>query len=111
MLQGWRRYRDDPDQRVRMRVGGEAAQLRSGFGAALWAMERYLRDSNRAVSDRIGELRREAERDLGGLSPLVNRVAGPLLLWSARREGRLAPAGRVREPRTFVERRNWLPSS
>jgi radical SAM superfamily enzyme YgiQ (UPF0313 family) len=111
MLQGWRRYRDDQDERVRRRVRGEAAQLRSGFGAALWAMERYLRDSNRGISDRIGELRRQAERELGGLSPMIDRIAGPLLLWSARREARLMSRGRVREPRTFVERRNWHPSS
>lgn len=106
MFDGWRRYRHDPDERVRARVSGEAAQLRSGLGAALWAMERYLRESNRAVSDRIGELRRQAERELGGWSPVINRMVGPLLLWSARREGRLA-GGSVREPRTFVERRHW----
>ena len=109
MLQGWRRYRHDADDRVRARVAGEAAQLRSGFGAALWAMERYLRDSNRDISDRIGELRRQAERDLGGMAPIINRIAGPVLLWSARREARVGPAGRSREPRTFVERRNWHP--
>lgn len=107
MLQGWRRYRHDADDRVRARVSGEAAQLRSGFGAALWAMERYLRDSNREISDRIAELRRQTERDLGGMAPIINRIAGPVLLWSARREARAAE--RSREPRTFVERRNWHP--
>lgn len=107
MLTGWRRYRDDPDPRVRARVRGEAAQLRSGHGAALWAMERFLRHSNRAVSDRIGALRRDIEREIGGWSPLIDRVAGPVMLWSARREARQAPAGRIREPRTFVDRRNW----
>ena len=109
MLTGWRRYRQDPDERVRARVGGEAAQLRTGFGAALWAMERYLRVPNRGVSDRIGELRRQIEREIGGLSPIINRVAGPMLLWSARHEASRGPAGRRREPRTFIERRNWRP--
>ncbi len=107
MLTGWRRYRDDPDARVRARVRGEAAQLGSGHGAALWAMERYLRDSNRAVSDRIGALRRHIEREIGGWSAVIDRVAGPVMLWSARRDARLAPAGRIREPQTFVDRRNW----
>lgn len=106
MFTGWRRYRDDPDPRVRARVRGEAAQLGSGHGAALWAMERYLRESNRVVSDRIAALRLQIEREIGGWSPIIDRLAGPILLWSARREGRVA-GGRVREPRTFVERRNW----
>ena len=79
----------------------------SEHGAALWAMERYLRDSNRAVSDRIGALRRHIEREIGGWSAIIDRVAGPVMLWSARRDARLAPAGRIREPQTFVDRRNW----
>lgn len=107
MLTGWRRYRDDPDPRVRARVRGEAAQLRSGYGAALWAMEKYLKDSNRVVSDRINELRMQIEREVGGLAPVIDRLAGPVLLWSARRDARRAPGGRRLEPRTFVDRRNW----
>lgn len=107
MVTGWRRYRDDADPRVRTRVRAEAAQLASGHGAALWAMEKYLRESNRSVSERIASLRRQIEREIGGWAPVIDRLAGPLLLWSARREARLAPAGYVREPRTFVERRNW----
>lgn len=107
MFTSWRRYRDDGDERVRRRVRAEGARLGSGYGAVLWAMERYLRDSNRAVSERVRELRVHVEREIGGWSPVVDRVAGPLLLWSARREARLAPAGRVMEPRTFVDRRNW----
>lgn len=109
MMLGWKRYARDADPRVRARVAGEAAQLRRGFGAALWAMERYLRESNQAVSDRIADLRADIRRELGA-SPLVDGTAGRLLLWSARREMRLSPAGRTREPRTFVERRNWHPA-
>ena len=107
MLTGWRRYRHDSDPRIRARVGAEAQQLRAGHGAVLWAMEKYLRNSNPAISDRIGELRREIERELGGLSRAIHHLAGPLLLWSAHREARFGPTGRRLEPRTFVERRNW----
>jgi hypothetical protein len=70
-------------------------------------MEHYLRHTNRSVSDRIGELRREIEGELGGLSRAVNHLVGPVLLWSARREARRFPRGRALEPRTFVERTNW----
>ena len=107
MLTGWRRYRDDPDARVRARVRGEATQLRFGYGAALWAMEKYLRESNRTVSDRIADVRIQIEREVGGLSKVIDRLAGPVLLWSARRDARRAPGGRRLEPRTFVDRRNW----
>jgi radical SAM superfamily enzyme YgiQ (UPF0313 family) len=107
MLQGWRRYRSDPDPRVRDRVARTAGQLRTVHGATLWAMERYLRRANRDVSDRIRALRLEVRRELGGLSWLVPSLLGPLLLWTSRREERRHPRGRPLEPRTFVERRNW----
>ena len=107
MLTGWQRYRDDPDARVRARVEAEAQQLRSGQGAVLWAMEKFLRGSNPAVSDRIRDLRMEIERELGGLSSAIHRLVGPALLWSARRQARIAPTGRRLEPRTFIDRRNF----
>ncbi len=107
-LEGWRRYRDDLDPRVRARIATEAAQLRVGYGAALWAMEKYLRRSNQQVSERIRVLRKEIEREMGGVTRIVNNLVGPVLLWSSRREARRFPNGRRLEPRTFVTRRRGL---
>lgn len=107
MYEGWKRYGEDSNGRVRARVTAEASNLKRGYGAALWAMERYLRDSNRAVSERIAELRKQMEGEFGVLSRVINRAVGPVLLWSARRESLAYPEGRPLEPQTFVERRNW----
>ena len=107
MMAGWKRYGQDADLRVRARFAADANKLRNGYGGALWAMERYLRDSNQRVSARIGELRREIEHELGGLSAAIDRVVGPVLLWSARHEAAAFPMGRPLEPKTFIDRRNW----
>jgi radical SAM superfamily enzyme YgiQ (UPF0313 family) len=107
MYEGWKRYGQDSNARVRARVTAEAKTLKQGYGAALWAMERYLRDSNRAVSERIAELRIRMESEFGVLSRVIDRAVGPLLLWSARRESLAYPEGRPLEPRTFIDRRNW----
>jgi radical SAM superfamily enzyme YgiQ (UPF0313 family) len=101
----WCRYRNDPDPRVRARMQVARRQFRSGYGAALWAMERYSRSTNAALASRIGRLRRDAERQFGLAGTLVNRMLGPLLLWSSRREARRHPRGRRLEPATFIERR------
>ena len=90
---------------MRQRVDLEAGQLRNGYGAALWAMEKYLADTNRDVSARIRDLRLEIERELGTMASVVARLAGPLALWTSRREARRFPGGRALEPRMFVERR------
>ena len=105
---GWRRYHDHPDARVRQRVAQEASEFRTGYGAALWAMERFFQDGNREVSGRIRALRKEVEREFGLACRALDAALGPLLLWTTRREARRFPRGRRLEPRTFVERRNWL---
>jgi radical SAM superfamily enzyme YgiQ (UPF0313 family) len=71
MLQGWRRYRDYPDARVRERFARESAKLRTVYNAALWAMERQFRQVNRSVSDDIRALRQEVEKEFG----MASRVA------------------------------------
>ena len=107
MFDGWKRYGTTPTPAC---ARGSTSRPRSsgiGYGAALWAMETYLRDSNRAVSERIRDLRRQIERELGGLSRIIDWMIGPVLLLSARRDAAVYPTGRPLEPQTFVDRRNW----
>jgi len=107
IFQGWKRYRNSPDARVRERMKFEAMKLRTTYNAALWAMEKRLQKTNSAVSLRIRELRREIEREFGLATRSLRMVVGPLLLWSSKREDRRLAAGKTYEPPTFVERRNW----
>jgi hypothetical protein len=106
-LNGWLRYKNDPDARVRARFAWEARSLKDGYAAALWAMEKHLRRSNPAVSVRIRELRMEVGREFGLKSRVVASLLGPVVLWSARREERRLQAGETYEPQTIIERRNW----
>jgi len=106
-LEGWKRYKNDADARVRARFAWEARSLRDGYAAALWAMERHLRRTNTTVAQKIRSLRQEVSAEFGLLSRLVGGALGPLLLWSARREERRLAAGHTYEPAPIVERRNW----
>jgi radical SAM superfamily enzyme YgiQ (UPF0313 family) len=107
IFQGWKRYKDHPDARVRQRIANEAVKLRTTYDAALWVMERRLKKTNAAVSVRIRELRREIEHEFGTATRLVRAVTGPILLWSSKREDRLLARGKTYEPKTFIDRRNW----
>jgi radical SAM superfamily enzyme YgiQ (UPF0313 family) len=104
MFQRHRLYGHDADPRVRARVARGAAQLRGGYAAALWAMQRYLRRSNPVVSGKIAALRAELHRDFGARSRFAAACGGPLLYLSAKRDAWRHPKGRRLEPRTFVER-------
>ncbi|MGA2904481.1 MAG: radical SAM protein [Candidatus Korobacteraceae bacterium] len=107
IFQGWKRYHNHPDLRVRQRVANEAAKLRTTYDAALWAMEKRLQKTNLSVSVRIGELRREIEHEFGAATRLVRAITGPILLWTSKREDRQLARGKTYEPPTFVDRRNW----
>jgi hypothetical protein len=106
-LQGWKRYRDFPDLRVRARFERERTALRTYYSGLLWAAEKYLAASNHAVAERLRHLRQEVRRECGVSAAWMARFLGPLLLWTARRESRRLERGVTYEPPTFFERRNW----
>ncbi|HKM46069.1 MAG TPA: radical SAM protein [Terriglobales bacterium] len=108
ILQGWQRYKDSPDPRVRERFEREVKKLRSAYNAALWVMEKEFKKVNRSVSEKIHKLRREVEKESPVIARLTAAVLGPILLWTTRREEKRLARGRTYEPPTFLERRNWV---
>ena len=106
-FQGWMRYKDHPDQRVRARFEWEARNLRQTYNAALWAMEHRLKKTNEEVSGRVRELRKQVEAEFGGFSKWAARLVGPVMLWTAKREEKRLAKGKTYEPPTFIERRHW----
>jgi len=107
MLQGWKRYKDYPDPRVRERFEWEVRQLKSAYNASLWAMEKRLKDANRAVSDQIRLLRKDVEKEFGLAARSARTFLGPVMLWASRWEDKRLARGKTYEPPTIVERRNW----
>jgi pyruvate-formate lyase-activating enzyme len=106
-LEGWKRYKNHPDPRVRERFQWEVRQLKDAYNACLWAMDRRLRKTNEAVSEQIRALRREIGKEFGLLSRMAANLLGPVLLWTTRREEKRLAEGFVYEPPTILERRNW----
>jgi radical SAM superfamily enzyme YgiQ (UPF0313 family) len=111
MLQGWQRYKDYPDPRVRERFARQMKKLSGAYNAALWVMEREFKKVNRGVSEQIHKLRSEVENEFPIIARLTAASLGPILLWSTRREEKRLAAGHTYEPPTFVERRNWISAS
>ncbi len=109
MLQGWRRYKDYPDARVRERFARESAKLSTTYNAALWAMEKHFQKVNRAGSEEIRALRHQVEKEFGAVALIASRLGGPVLWWTTWREQRRLAAGRTYEPPTFLERNRWTP--
>ncbi|MBZ5648173.1 MAG: cobalamin-dependent protein [Acidobacteriia bacterium] len=108
MLEGWKRYKDHPDARVRRRFEWEVRDLKATYAWLLWAMEKRLKKSNRSVSEQIHSLRRDLSKEFGVLrTRFLAAVIGPILLWAHKREEKRLAAGVTYEPPTIIERRNW----
>lgn len=107
-LQGWMGYKNHPDARIRRRFRKEAKALKWSYSGLLWAIERVLRPTNERVADLIRRLRDEVRREFGLVSILPEWSLGPLMLATARREARRLAEGVTYEPKTIVERTNWV---
>ncbi|HET7892146.1 MAG TPA: B12-binding domain-containing radical SAM protein [Candidatus Sulfotelmatobacter sp.] len=108
LMAGWKRYKDSPDARVRMRFAREMGRLSGVYGSALWAMERQFRKVDREVSEKIRALRSDFRQESGALSKMLPAFLGPVLLWTTRREERRLARGKTYEPPTILERSNWV---
>jgi radical SAM superfamily enzyme YgiQ (UPF0313 family) len=107
-FQGWQRYKNHPDVRVRERFHRETRMLRHAYAAVLWAMEHRLNRANRTVALQIRDLRKEIEQEFGLLAAAAGRLLGPVLWWTSLREDKRLAQGRQHEPPTIIDRRNWI---
>jgi radical SAM superfamily enzyme YgiQ (UPF0313 family) len=108
MFEGWMRYKNHPDARIRARFEREVFTLKASYNAMLWAMEQRLRRTNQAMSEEIRELRRKVEREFGFAAKAAARLLGPVFAWTSAREDRRLSRGVTYEPPTIIERKNWL---
>lgn len=106
-FEGWKRYREHADARIRARFEKESKMLKLLYASGLWAMERKLLQTNEAIAERVENFRKEFERAMGPLSSLSAGIFGPVMLWAAHREEKRLAAGQTYEPPTFIERMNW----
>ena len=107
LLQGWRRYRNHPDARIRERFRREMEAFPITFGGAVHAMEWYFGRTNRRVAVQLRALKDDICRDFRVQAPVLGRIAAWFIRHRIRREENRLARGWTYEPPTFVERRNW----
>jgi hypothetical protein len=107
-FQGWQRYKNHPDLRVRERFQREVATLKHAYTGVLWAMEHRLKNANRSMVPQIRALRQDIEREFGFVTAAVSRVVGPVLWWTSILEDRRLARGNRHEPPTIIGRSNWV---
>jgi len=108
MLEGWKRYKEHPDPRVRKRFQGQAKLLKTIYNGTLMAMEQMYREKkDENMAGRIRALRLEIEKEFGLTARVSAHLFGPVLKWTVRREEERLARGQTYEPQTSIERKNW----
>ena len=102
ILQGWRRYKNHPDHRIRGRFAWDARDLPVTLAGALWAAKWRFRDNPR-LTTKISEILKEIHREFGLRSRLLAPLVGRYLQIKLSREDRRLRRGWTYEPPTFYE--------
>jgi len=102
LLQGWRRYKDHPNPRIRARFAHEASNLPVNYAGALWAARLQYRDDPhrlRLISMILDELCAEFGEVARSAAPIIGRR----LYRALQREQQRLQEGWTYEPPTFYE--------
>jgi hypothetical protein len=102
VLNGWQRYKDHPDLRVRRRFKREARGLSRAGTAVVSATKEYYRD-HPALHAKMSELLEDLYEEFGDRSRFIAQQAGPQLLEQIRAEEKRMAEGWTYEPPTFYD--------
>ncbi|MGB5488553.1 MAG: cobalamin-dependent protein [Lysobacterales bacterium] len=101
-LQGWQRYKNHPDPRIRERFAHEASNLPIHYAGVLWASRhRYRNEPHR--KQLIDRILNEFHAEFGWKSRLAAPLIGRYLYRTLRREEKRLENGWTYEPPTFYE--------
>lgn len=102
LLQGWLRYRNHPDPRLRNRFRREVKPLRSTYAGAVWAMRKWYRQDKR-MSAKMTELLAGLYHAFGVKTRIVAPLFGRYVYGAMTREARRLAGGWTLEPATYYE--------
>jgi len=102
VLQGWRRYKNHPDTRIRNRFAWEARDLPVAYAATLWAARSWFHDQP-ILAARISRVLKDIYEEFGVNSRLVAPLAGRYLRFMLGREDRRLRRGWTYEPPCFYD--------
>jgi radical SAM superfamily enzyme YgiQ (UPF0313 family) len=102
-LQGWKRYGNHPDRRIRDRFAWEVKPLRTVYAGAVWAMRKWYEKDDR-MRGKMDALLKDLYRTFGWVTRAAAPVTGRYLFETMKREEARLARGWTWEPETFFEK-------
>jgi hypothetical protein len=76
MLNGWQRYKNHPDERVRRRFKWEAKSVANEHIAVVTAAVKYFKKLNPAMHAKLEQLRQDIVKEFGLKTRIISKVGG-----------------------------------
>ena len=102
LLEGWKRYKNHPNARIRARFAEQAASLPIKYAGTLWAARRRFRHDPHC-KQLISNILNELYAEFGWKARLAAPIVGRYLYHTLCREERRLQNGWTYEPPTFFE--------
>lgn len=103
VLQGWKKYKNHPDRRIRDRYAWEAQSLKTTYCGGVWAMKKWYRN-NEKISAQMDELLKDLYREFGWKTRIAGAVAGRYIHSMLKKEDKRLAEGWTYEPPSFLEK-------
>ncbi len=102
-LDGWIKYKNHPEKRIRDRFDRDVNPIRSSYAGAVWALKRlYKNDTN--VKSLFDKLLKDIYKEFGWKTKFFSRIMGLYLMLSIKLEKKRLKNGWTYEPPVFYEK-------
>lgn len=102
-INGWRKYRNHSDPRIRNRIKWETGGIATTFAASLWAGRKWFKD-NPPVAKLIDAMLQDVYKEFGIIARLAGPTVGRYIYRKIKQEDARLAAGQTYEPPTFYQR-------
>jgi radical SAM superfamily enzyme YgiQ (UPF0313 family) len=102
-LNGWQKYKNHPDNRIRKRFGLKVNVLRTTYAGAVWAMKKWYKGNGRMTAQ-LCELLQRLTEEFGWTTRLLAPLAGQYIYAMLKREEKRLARDWVYEPAVFYEK-------
>lgn len=102
-LEGWRRYNNHPEERIRDRYAWEVRLISGSYAGLVWASKKWFERQDLDV-EKISSILNAIHREFGLKSKLASSLMGPIIYKMLEKEPKRLANGWTYEPTTIYEK-------
>ena len=103
LLNGWKKYKNHPEKRIREHVAREVKPLKTTYAGALWAMIKWFKN-DKELSGKMNKVLEDIYEEFGWFTKKITPTIGKFVYIKIFLEERRLQKGWTYEPKVFYEK-------